>query len=105
MFSKYNIPSNAEINLIFIGKKKMKTISKDYKKVNVALPVLTFSYLDRMYPDENNKTFAEIFICYPQAVLLAAEREKRVDNIISQLITHGVENIIKNWRDFIVTGT
>jgi len=78
------------INIIFIGKNKMKSIASKYKKEDIALPVLSFSYKEKKTIDLPT---GEIFICYPQAVLLAAERNKRVDDIIITLIKHGIENI------------
>lgn len=111
---KYEIPPNAALNIIFIGRKKMKSIAAKYKNENVALPVLSFSYLNNQVktseveedPElaegdgktsevKQEKVFGEIFICYPQAVLLAAEREKKVDDIILFLIKHGIDNILK----------
>ena len=91
--ANYSLPSTAVLNIVFIGKKKMKTISKKYKQENLALPVLSFSYLSESVTQEN--LIGEIVICYPQAVLLAAEKDKKVDNIILQLINHGIENILK----------
>jgi len=35
----------------------------------------------------------EVVICYPQAVLLAAERDKKVEVMMKQLIEHGIKNI------------
>ena len=79
------------LNLIFVGRTKMKTITARYNKDSPALPVLSFAY-DR----EKDNLLGEIFICYPQAVLLAAERNKKVETIIEQLIEHGIENLIKS---------
>jgi ssRNA-specific RNase YbeY (16S rRNA maturation enzyme) len=45
--------------------------------------------------DKKDNLLGEIFICYPQAVLLAAERNKKVETVIEQLIKHGIENVIK----------
>jgi ssRNA-specific RNase YbeY (16S rRNA maturation enzyme) len=81
------IPNSLTVNIIFIGKIKMKKISIKYKNDESIHPVLSF-----FYPEEN---LAEIFICYPQAVYLAAERTKRVDDIIIYLINHGINNFSK----------
>lgn len=97
ILTSYNIPSSAILNIVFIGRKKMKTIVAKYKQENVALPVLSFSYND-LNPTlrvEKDNVIGEIFICYPQAVLLAAEREKKVDDIILFLLKHGIDNILK----------
>ena len=88
------------LNIIFIGKNKMKTIANKYKKENVALPVLSFSYKEKIIdPFEKvagmEKFIGEVYICYPQSVLLAAERNKKVDIMLDELIKHGIENIIK----------
>lgn len=93
ILTKYGLPANVILNVVFAGKKKMKTVAAKYKQENVALPVLSFSYIDEQKQDE--KPLGEILICYPQAVLLAAEKQKKVDNIILQLIKHGVENILR----------
>jgi ssRNA-specific RNase YbeY (16S rRNA maturation enzyme) len=44
---------------------------------------------------ENSRLLGEIFICYPQAVLLAAERNKRVDDIMKFLLEHAIDNLFK----------
>ncbi len=75
------------VNLVFVGRNKMRDLANSYKKEDVALPVLTFAY-----PNENT---GEIIICYPQAVLLAAERNRKVETMIVELIKHGVNNLTK----------
>ena len=54
------------INIIFVGRRKMKEVARQYLNKNIAKPVLSFKY------GEDHETFGEIFLCYPQAVLLAA---------------------------------
>lgn len=90
---KQNDLSSSLVNVIFVGRKKMKSISAKYKHENLALPVLSFPYINSPHGVDN--LLGEIFICYPQAVLLAAERDKKVDYIIEYLIKHGLENILK----------
>jgi len=89
---KIGYSENDNVNLVFIGKNKMRQISLKYKKENVALPVLSFSYKDSYAKD---KLLGEIIFCYPQIVLLAAERNKKVDVIMLQLLEHGINNLIK----------
>ncbi|PIV09019.1 hypothetical protein COS31_01575 [Candidatus Roizmanbacteria bacterium CG02_land_8_20_14_3_00_36_15] len=87
---KLGVSSSQQLNIIFVGRNKMKSIAFKYKKEKLAIPILSFPY-DR----EKDNLVGEVFICYPQAVLLAAERNKRVDQILKSLIEHGIENIIK----------
>ncbi len=81
------------LNIVFVGVRKMREIGLKLKNEKKAFPVLSFSYMnDKVQRD----LIGEIVICYPQAVLLAAERDKSVDKIIVQLIEHGIMSIIKN---------
>jgi ssRNA-specific RNase YbeY (16S rRNA maturation enzyme) len=81
------------VNIVFAGKKKLKDLSQKYKHENVALPVLTFVYNE---PSDGQKYLGEVLICYPQAVLLAAQKNKTVEETIIKLVKHGLDNIIKN---------
>lgn len=81
------------VNLAFIGRNKMKHLAENYKKEPIALPVLSFFYNEK---HEGKILLGEIFICYPQAVLLAAERNKRVDEVIDNLVVHGLTNLVEN---------
>ncbi len=97
-FLNPNFFDENNINIVFIGKRKMKSIALKYKEEDVALPVLAFSYLKDKEPiinENEEKIIGEVFICYPQAVLLAAERNKTVDNMMVELIVHGIKNIFK----------
>ena len=91
LFDKYNVDPAGVINLVFMGKRKMKAIALSYKKEDVALPVLAFPYNEQA---SNERLLGEIFICYPQAVLLAAHRNKKVEDVLKQLTEHGLKNII-----------
>jgi len=75
------------LNIIFVGKRKIKSIAEKYKNEKVALPILTFYY--------EEQKIGEIFICYPQMILLAAERNKTLSYTIQFLLNHALENLIK----------
>lgn len=83
----------SHLNLVFVGKTKMRSISSTYKHEDVALPVLSFPIRDTS--DPKREFIGEVFICYPQAILLAAERNRRVDDLMTELVEHGVRNLLK----------
>ena len=91
--SSLGVSYNSIINIVFIGKNKMRKLALSYKKEDVALPVLSFPYKDEVL--EGESILGEIFICYPQAILLAAERNRKVEETIIALIKHGIENLLK----------
>ncbi|GEM_PF-2578232 len=90
ILSTYDDDTDSLINIIFVGSRQMKKIAAKYKHENVALPVLGFPYKQK---SDNEMLVGEIFICYPQAILLAAERAKRVDEMMVWLIEHGINNL------------
>lgn len=87
------LTENILINLIFVGKNKMKQLSLTYKKENEALPVLAFPYKE--INKDSEELLGEVVICYPQAVLLAAERNRKVEETITSLIKHGIDNLLR----------
>jgi rRNA maturation RNase YbeY len=90
---RYHSTNLVAVNIVFVGKRKMKDIARTYKDEDVALPVLAFPYENDRKNTEN--VVGEVIICYPQAVLLAAEREKKVEEMMKQLIEHGIQNLYK----------
>lgn len=93
LFAKYQLPEKSILNIVFVGKRKMTAIASTYKKENVALPVLSFRYAESS--PEQEDLLGEIFLCYPQVILLAAERGKKVDDTLANLIEHGLQNLLK----------
>lgn len=111
IFVEKQISPAYDINIIFVGRNKMKKISQTYKHEPEALPVLSFPYrqekppkpsrFDKFNEDKTSKVevntlLGEIFICYPQVVLLAAERNRKVEETIINLIKHGLDNLTKS---------
>ena len=93
IFEKDQINFEHSLNVVFVGKNKMKVFTNKYKNEKETLPILSFKYNEDV--GEKEVLLGEIIICYPLAILLAAERNKRVDEIINQLIEHGIENLLK----------
>ncbi len=92
-FSTLKVDPAYSMNIIFVGKNKMKSIASTYKHEDIALPVLAFPY--RSDEEMGEQLLGEIFLCYPQVVLLAVERNKRLDPLIDELIIHGLNNLLK----------
>ncbi|OGK17250.1 rRNA maturation RNase YbeY [Candidatus Roizmanbacteria bacterium RIFCSPHIGHO2_02_FULL_40_13b] len=94
ILKKFGIARENNLNIIFVGKRKMREIASRYKNEDVALPILSFGYGEKGVTSSDENTFGEIVICYPQAVLLAAQKDKTVEQILLWLIEHGLENIL-----------
>lgn len=91
--TQLQIDPSLSVTIVFVGKTKMRSIASTYKHEDVALPVLAFPY--RNDPSMGEPLLGEIFLCYPQIILLAVERNKRLDALIDELIIHGMQNLLK----------
>lgn len=94
LMAEKRVNPRAIINIVFVGARKMRQIAKAYKHEDEALPVLAFPYKEIDFAGD--QLLGEIFLCYPQVVLLAAERSKRVNDMIYRLIEHGLNNILQD---------
>lgn len=89
------IPDSYIFSVAFVGKRKMYELSTKYKGVKSAFPVLTFDYTNSPSGEpESTEPNIDIIICYPQAVLLAAEKDVDVDKMCIELIKHAVGTLI-----------
>mgnify|MGYP001232305511 CR=1 FL=1 len=92
-FDKEQIVLEHSLNIVFVGKNKMKFFTEKYKSEKETLPILSFKYNEDV--GEKEVLLGEVVICYPLVILLAAERNKRVDEVINELVKHGIENLLK----------
>lgn len=83
------------VNIVFVGKRKMKEIARTYVNEDVAKPVLSFTFNEDSADSDDMPLLGEVYLCYPQVVLLAAERNKTVKQTTEQLIEHGINNLLK----------
>lgn len=92
MYKEKQINPARTLNIVFIGTRKMREIASTYKHEDEPLPVLAFPYQD--IDIEGEQLLGEIFLCYPMVVLLAAERNRKVDDMVLKLVEHGLNNIL-----------
>jgi ssRNA-specific RNase YbeY (16S rRNA maturation enzyme) len=93
IFDSEQIDPSYSLNVVFVGKNKMKVFTEKYKNEKETLPVLSFKYDEDV--GEKEILLGEVVICFPLVILLAAERNKRVDEMINELVKHGIKNLLK----------
>ena len=71
---------NYELDLIFVGEKKIHSLNKTYRKVDSPTDILSFPI---------SKDCGEIFICQKIAEKKAKVFERELKNFISFLFVHG----------------
>lgn len=91
------IKTEIEVSIAIVGDRKMKDLNKKYRKLEETTPVLTFSQEEGkpfVPPPDDILRLGDIVISYPQAVLMAASENELVDQKISELVRHGLANLL-----------
>lgn len=85
--------NDAELSLAFVGKRKAKQLNQFYRKMDYIPEVLSFPMHERG-PDGNLR-LGDVVFCFPLARERARKRERMVEEIIFELLEHGLGNLIK----------
>lgn len=91
------IKSPVEVSIAIVGSRKMRELGKKYKKED-ALDVLSFSIMEgapSVLPPDDILRLGDIVISYPAVVTNAARREILVDEELSELLEHGLRNLLE----------
>ncbi|MBI5465029.1 rRNA maturation RNase YbeY [Candidatus Gottesmanbacteria bacterium] len=95
--NEQKIKSEVEVSISIVGDRKMRELNKKYRNLEETTPVLSFS-LDEgkpfVNPPDEVLRLGDIVISYPQTVAMAAAENKLIDQKISELVRHGLSNLL-----------
>jgi len=83
-----------ELSLFFVGKRKAKKMNQTFRKMDYVPEVLSFP-MGEKGPDGLLR-LGDVVICFPLAREQARKRERMVEEIISELLEHGISNLISH---------
>ena len=96
----------SELGLVIVGQERVKQLNLSYLGRDEPTDVLAFSMLPEpstakeanfppfVLPPDSISHLGEVIICYPQAVIQAAERQHPVRKEIAILIIHGILHLL-----------
>jgi probable rRNA maturation factor len=100
------VRSSTEVSLSIVGDRMMRKLNKKYRQLDETTDVLSFpltaegkSSVAFVDPPDDVLRLGDIVISYPQAVEEAREENKLVDNVIDELIIHGMGHLLGNDKD------
>ena len=82
-----------ELSLFFIGKRKAKKMNQTFRKMDYVPEVLAFPMGER--GQDGLLRLGDVVICFPLAREQARKRERMVEDIIGELLEHGINNLLK----------
>lgn len=83
----------AEISLAVVGARKSQSLNKQYRDLDQPAPVLSFSLEEPRGPDEILR-LGDVIVCYPLAREKAVRERKMVDEVVWELVEHGIKQIL-----------
>lgn len=89
----FGLSDKTELSIIFVGKRKAKQLNEDYRKMDYVPEVLAFPMNERG-PDGVLR-LGDVMICFPLARDRAFRRERLVEEIVFELLEHGIGNLVK----------
>ena len=96
------------VSVSIIGDRKMRVINRTYRQKDYATDVLSFPTHDPSQKIEEYGFFQEgdeglvlgdIIVSYPQAVVKASEKNKLLDEIVCELVEHGLLHLLGIHHD------
>lgn len=94
--NEQKVKSEAELSIAIVGDRKMRQLNKKYRRLEGTTSVLSFSQEEGkafVKPPDNVLRLGDIVVSYPQAVGMAAQENKLVDQKIGELVQHGLINL------------
>ncbi len=95
------LKSSAEVSVSIVGDRQMRDLNKKYRKLDSTTDVLSFPFNDPSVhdlpfvdPPDKVLRLGDIVVSFPQAVVEATEENKMVDDVIVELVLHGLNHLL-----------
>lgn len=109
VLKKFNINGDRiMVSVLVVGDRKMRALNKKYRKLNKTTDVLSFPTEDPTQPMDNigfmqvedlGLSLGDIVVSYPQAVVVASEKNKLLDEVVGDLVEHGLMHLLGYHHD------
>lgn len=101
VLTEKGIRGSCEVSIAIVGNRKMKKLNREYRNIDKTTDVLAFSQIEgqNLSMPDNLLVLGDVVVCYPKAVVEAAEAQVLVDDKICELVDHGVRHLCQEDHD------
>lgn len=82
----------AEVSLAVVGTRKSQALNQQYRQLDQPASVLSFPLEEPRGPDGILR-LGDVVVCYSLARQQAAQEKRMVDEVIWELVEHGLKNL------------
>ncbi len=86
---------DVEVSLNFVGQRKMRQLNRQFRDLDKVSDVLSFPQQEPRNP-EGILLLGDVVVCYPKAQEEAITYQRTVDEVIWDLVEHGLSRLIEN---------
>ena len=92
----------AEVSVAVVGDRRMRQLNKQYRNLDETTDVLSFpindpsAHMTQVFVDPPDKILrlGDVVVSFPQAVSEATEQNRMVDDVIVDLVRHGLDHLL-----------
>jgi len=92
ILKSHKLSEKTELSILFVGKRKAKKFNEDYRKMDYIPEVLAFPMHE--FGLDGVLRLGDVLICFPLAREYARKRNKMVQEVIDELLIHGIKNLV-----------
>jgi len=96
------VKRDTEVSIAIAGDRLMKSLNKTYRKKDYTTDVLSFTFTEALSgsgpfvesPEDDILRLGDIIVSYPEAVREAGEMNRMVDDVVRELVLHGLDHLL-----------
>jgi probable rRNA maturation factor len=91
---------DTEVSISVVGDRMMKKLNRQYRNLDKTTDVLSFTLSESKGPEafveapDNVLRLGDVVVSYPEVVKTAVEDNKLVDDVIRDLVIHGLNHLL-----------
>jgi len=108
VLTRHRLSGKVFVSVSIVGDRKMVALNKQFRNKDYAADVLSFPTYDPTqpmedggfaHPDEAGLVLGDTVVSYPQAVKIASQKRKFLDETIGDLVEHSLMHLLGIHHD------
>ncbi len=87
------------IEVTLVGNRKMRQLNRKHREIDKPTDVLSFPLEDHLPGPDGMIHLGDVIVSYPEARHTAFKMNRLVDQVISDLVLHGVKHLLGQHHD------
>ena len=108
VLAKNGVKGKVYVSVAVVGDRKMRWMNKKFRDKDYTTDVLSFPTNDPsqniddegfVYSGEGERVLGDVLVSYPQALMMASRLNQMVDQVVADLVEHGMMHLLGQHHD------